>query len=144
MTASSQTERPAPAIDRIHHVGLAVADLDGAVSHYTEALAGSLVRHGRIEPEVMHFALVRPGASEVELMHSAHPESPVGRFLAQRGPGVHHVAYQVEDLEVAVRSHCEAGCDLAGAIRPGVHGGRVAFLHPRSMGGVLTELVERA
>jgi methylmalonyl-CoA/ethylmalonyl-CoA epimerase len=86
---------------------------------------------------------VRIGEAELELMHSADPESAVGRFLGRRGPGVHHVAYEVGDLDAELERLRERGYEIVGDVRTGVHGTRVAFVHPRSMGGVLTELVER-
>ncbi|MGH7777539.1 MAG: VOC family protein [Candidatus Dormibacterales bacterium] len=129
-------------IGPLHHVGVAVADMEEALRLYREDLGGELVGRGRMEDEQMDFALVSLRGSEVELMHSPVPESPLGRFLARRGPGLHHVAFQVEDLEGAVRGLVAAGREPAGGVRAGVHGRRVAFFHPRSMGGVLTELVE--
>ncbi|MGH7904252.1 MAG: VOC family protein [Candidatus Dormibacteraceae bacterium] len=129
-------------IRRIHHVGLAVADLEGAIALYGGGFGAQMVRRGHSDAEAMDFALMRIGASELELMHSADQGSAVSRFLARRGPGVHHLAYQVSDLPGAVEEMADRGHRLVGGIRAGVHGNRVAFLHPSSMGGVLTELVE--
>lgn len=128
---------------RLHHVGLAVADLGAAVELYRTALGADLERQGRSETEDMEYALMRTGDSELELMHSSDPESPVGKFLAKRGPGVHHLAFEVDDLGAELDRLRAAGCEIVGDVRTGVHGTRVAFVHPRSLGGVLTELVER-
>ena len=124
-------------------MGLAVEDLGAAVDLYRITLRGVLEREGRSETEDMTYALVRVGDSELELMHSADPDSPIGKFLAKRGAGVHHVAYEVADLDGELKRLRAAGCEIVGDVRTGIHGTRVAFLHPRSMGGVLTELVER-
>lgn len=126
---------------RLHHLGLAVADLDAAIGLYRDALGADLERRG--EREDMSFALLKAGGSELELMTSPDPESAVGKFLARRGPGVHHVAYEVDDLDGQLARLRAQGRELAGEVRTGVHGTRVAFVHPKSMAGVLTELVER-
>jgi len=126
---------------RFHHVGIAVADLDAAIAVFGGALGAELERRGE-QPD-MDFALLRSGGTELELLHSADPESPVGKFLERRGPGVHHVAYEIDDLDAELSRLRDGGYELAGDVRTGVHGTRVAFIHPRAMGGVLTELVER-
>lgn len=123
-------------------MGLAVEDLAAAVELYRSTLGGRLEHEGRSETEDMVYALVRVGESELELMHSGDPESPVGKFIARRGAGVHHVAYEVDELDSELERLRAAGCEIVGDVRTGVHGTRVAFIHPRSMGGVLTELVE--
>ncbi len=126
---------------RIHHVGVAVDDLDAAVTLY-EGLGAELDRKGRQDRQSMDYALMRVGDSEIELLWSADAESAVGKFLARRGPGVHHVAYAVSDVEAAVAELALAGYEMAGSVGIGVHGVPVAFIHPRGMGGVLTELVQ--
>src|SRR5207244_12971563 len=88
-------------------------------------------------------AVMPTGSGEVELMQATCEDSPVGKIVAKRGPGVHHVAYAVADIELALKQAQDAGVELIDAApRPGMHGGRIAFLHPKSVGGVLTELVE--
>ena len=126
---------------RFHHVGLAVADLDLAIALYRDTLDAELGPRG--ERPDMAYALLHAGGTELELMHSADGESAVGKFLERRGPGVHHLAYEVDDLDGELARLAAAGCEIVGDVRTGVHGTRVAFLHPKSMGGVLTELVER-
>jgi methylmalonyl-CoA/ethylmalonyl-CoA epimerase len=128
---------------RLHHIGIAVEDMTAAIGLYHSALGGQLERRGRSETEDMEFALVSVGGSELELMHSADAGTTVGKFLAKWGPGVHHVAYEVADLDAEVARLRAAGCEIVGGVRTGVHGTRITFVHPKSMGGVLTELVER-
>jgi methylmalonyl-CoA/ethylmalonyl-CoA epimerase len=127
---------------KLHHIGIAVEDLTEAIGIYHGTLGGQLWRRGRSDSEDMEYALLEVGGTEFELMHSALYESPVARFLAKRGPGVHHLAFEVEDLETEIERLRVAGCEIVGDVRTGVHGTRVAFVHPKSMGGVLTELVE--
>ena len=126
---------------KLHHLGLAVDDLAAAIGLYEKTLGADL--EGRGETAVMSYGLLRLEGAALELMHSGDPESAVGKFLARRGPGVHHVAFEVGDLDAELERLRALGCEMAGDVRHGVHGTRVAFIHPRSMGGVLTELVER-
>jgi methylmalonyl-CoA/ethylmalonyl-CoA epimerase len=129
--------------DRIHHIGVAVADLDESIRLYRNALGAELVQRAASEAEGLDAALLRVGDSEIELMSALRGDSPVGKFLAKRGPGLHHVAYGVTDIEVALTAARAAGLELIDAEpRIGLHGRRIAFVHPKSMGGVLTELVE--
>jgi methylmalonyl-CoA/ethylmalonyl-CoA epimerase len=127
----------------LHHVGVAVSDLDASIDLYTKAFGGELVHRATNEREGLEAAFIRTGSGEVELMSAIRDDSPVGKFLAKRGPGLHHVAYAVDDIESALRQAKAAGVELIDAEpRAGMHGGRIAFLHPKSVGGVLTELVE--
>jgi len=127
----------------IHHVGVAVTDLDESIELYRRVFGGELLHRATNEREGLEAAFIRTGSGEVELMHATRADSPVGKFVAKRGPGLHHVAYAVEDIERALKQAREAGAELIDAEpRPGMHGGRIAFLHPKSVGGVLTELVE--
>jgi methylmalonyl-CoA epimerase len=129
---------------RIHHVGVAVADLDASIRLYEGALGAELVHRATNEMEGLEAALMRVGDGEVELMSALRDDSPVGKFMAKRGPGFHHVAYEVSDIEGALAEARAAGVELIDVEpRMGMHGRRIAFLHPKSMGGVLTELVER-
>jgi methylmalonyl-CoA/ethylmalonyl-CoA epimerase len=128
-------------LDRIHHVGVAVLDLDESIRIYQEAFGAELVNRMVNEKEGLEAAFVRTG--DVELMRATRMDSPVGKFIAKRGPGLHHVAYAVADIETALAGARAAGLELIDAEpRPGMHGRRIAFVHPKSMGGVLTELVE--
>jgi methylmalonyl-CoA/ethylmalonyl-CoA epimerase len=128
---------------RIHHVGLAVADLDESIRLYTTAFGAELVDRQRNEKEGLEAAFLRVGDAELELMAPLRGDSPVGKFVAKRGPGMHHVAFGVPDIARAIEEAKAAGLELIDAVpRMGMHGSRIVFVHPRSVGGVLTELVE--
>lgn len=130
-------------LTRIHHVGIAVADLDESIESYRAALGAELVHRAVNEKEGLEAAFLRTGEGEVELMTATRPESPVGKFLAKRGPGLHHVAYGVSDIAAALADARAAGLELIDSEpRMGMHGTLIAFVHPKSMGGVLTELVQ--
>ena len=130
-------------LTRIHHVGVAVADLDESIRLYRGALGAELVYRQVNEKEGLEAAFLRTGAGEVELMSATRPDSPVGKFLAKRGPGLHHVAYGVTDIGEALAEARAAGCELIDAEpRMGMHGSLIAFVHPKSLGGVLTEFVQ--
>lgn len=129
----------------IHHVGIAVHDLDAAVADHEERTGARLhVRRALPEQGVEAAALVLPAGGEVELLTPLPPgEGPVGRFLERRGEGIHHVAYAVPDIQAALERCRQQGLRLVDETpRPGLHGSPVAFLHPAGMYGVLTELVE--
>ena len=127
----------------IHHIGIAVADLDESIALYRSALGAELVHRARSDKDGIEAAFMRTGEGEVELMSATTPDSPVGKFLAKRGPGLHHVAYGVADIVSALNDARTAGLELIDTEpRPGMHGSLIAFLHPKSMGGVLTELVQ--
>jgi methylmalonyl-CoA/ethylmalonyl-CoA epimerase len=131
------------AATRIHHIGVAVADLAESISLYRTSLGAELVHRSASETEGLEAALLRVGDGEIELMSALREDSPVGKFLAKRGPGLHHVAYGVTDIEAALANARDAGLGLIDAEpRIGLHGRRIAFVHPKSMGGVLTEFVE--
>jgi methylmalonyl-CoA/ethylmalonyl-CoA epimerase len=130
-------------LDRIHHVGVAVTDMEEAIRLYTSTFGAELVQRTASESEGLEAAFLKTGDGEVELLSPTRDESPVGKFLARRGPGLHHVAYAVTDIDSALDAARAAGLELIDAQpRVGLHGSRIAFLHPRTMGGVLTELVE--
>ncbi|MDQ2923650.1 MAG: methylmalonyl-CoA epimerase [Candidatus Dormibacteraeota bacterium] len=128
---------------KIHHIGVAVNDLNDAIRLYRTAFGAELVHRARNEKEGLEAAFLRVGDGEVELMSPLRDDSPVGKFIAKRGPGFHHVAYGVSDIEGALAEARAAGLELIdNEPRMGMHGTRIAFLHPKSVGGVLTELVE--
>lgn len=127
----------------VHHVGVAVADLDDSIELYVRMLGAELMHRAASESEGLEAALLRIGGAEIELMAALRDDSPVGKFVAKRGPGLHHVAYGVVDLDAALAEARAAGLELIDSQpRIGLNGRRIAFVHPRSMGGVLTELVE--
>jgi methylmalonyl-CoA/ethylmalonyl-CoA epimerase len=133
----------ATALVRVHHVGVAVADLDESIGLYRGTFGAELVHRASNEKEGLEAAFLRIGDGEIELMSALREDSPVGRFLAKRGPGLHHIAYGVADLDGALAGARAAGLELIDPEpRMGMHGTRIAFVHPKSVGGVLTELVE--
>src|SRR5919198_4035346 len=126
----------------IHHLGVAVEDLDAALSTY-ERLFGAEVEHrATVTDQGVEAASLRVGDGRVELLAPLGADTPVGRFLASRGPGMHHVAYEVGDIRAALRTLADAGAELIDAEpRPGLFGLQVAFVHPDSVHGVLAEVV---
>ncbi|HEU5277543.1 MAG TPA: methylmalonyl-CoA epimerase [Gaiellaceae bacterium] len=126
----------------IHHLGVAVEDLDRAVETY-ERLFGAEVEHrATVEGQGVRAASLRVGEGRVELLEPLGEDTPVGRFLAKRGPGMHHVAYEVSDVQVALAELAGAGADLIDEQpREGLFGLEVAFVHPDSVHGVLSEVV---
>jgi methylmalonyl-CoA/ethylmalonyl-CoA epimerase len=130
---------------RIDHIGVAVADLDAAIDLHVSAYGMELVHRETVESQGVEAVLLDVGENHVELLAPLGEDTPVGRFLAKRGPGLHHVAYQVEDIDAALRSLRDAGLRMIDEQpRRGIRSSRVAFLHPDASGGVLTELVEPA
>jgi methylmalonyl-CoA/ethylmalonyl-CoA epimerase len=129
----------------IDHVGVAVEDLDEAVALYSERLAMPLQHRETVEEQGVEAVLLGVGESHVELLRPLGPETAVGRFLERNGPGLHHVAYGTDDIDSALEEVRAAGLRLIDERpRTGIRNSRVAFVHPKSTGGVLTELVEAA
>jgi len=132
-------------LTRVDHVGVAVEDLDRALATYEADLALKLVHRETVAEQGVEAVLLDVGDSHVELLRPLGPDTPVGRFLAKGGPGLHHVAYQVADIEATLRRLQGAGMRLIDqAPREGIRSSRVAFLHPAATGAVLTELVQPA
>ncbi len=132
-------------LELIDHIGVAVEDLEAAISLYEEAFAMPLAHRETVEQQGVEAVLLDVGACHVELLRPLGPETAVGKFLAKRGPGLHHVAYRVADIDAALRRLRDQGIELIDSEpRVGIRSSRVAFLHPRATGGVLTELVEPA
>jgi len=130
---------------RIDHVGVAVEDLDAAVTLYAERLGMPVEHRETVEEQGVEAVLLGVGESHVELLSPLAAESPVGRFLDRNGPGLHHVAYGTDDIQSALEAARAAGLrPLDEEPRTGMRNSRVAFLDPKSTGGVLTELVEAA
>jgi methylmalonyl-CoA/ethylmalonyl-CoA epimerase len=128
---------------RIDHIGVAVEDLDEAVALYGERLGMSVQHRETVEEQGVEAVLLGVGDSHVELLRPLGPDTAVGKFLARSGPGLHHVAYGTDDIDSALSFVRDAGLRLIDERpRTGIRGSRVAFLHPKSTGGVLTELVE--
>ena len=130
---------------RVDHIGVAVEDLDAALALYERDYAMELVHREVVDEQGVEAVLLDVGENHVELLRPLGEDTPVGKFLAKRGPGLHHVAYQVPDIEATLAALREAGLRLIDEQpRTGIRNSRVAFLHPASSGGVLTEIVQPA
>ena len=130
---------------RIDHVGIAVADLDAAIALHQETYGMAVAHRETVAAQGVEAVLLDVGENHVELLRPLADDTPVGRFLAKQGPGLHHVAYQVADIEAALDRLRARGVRLIDETpRTGIRGSRVAFLHPEASGGVLTELVQPA
>ena len=130
---------------RIDHIGVAVDDLDEAIALYEQRLGMPVQHREMVEEQGVEAVLLGVGQSHVELLRPLGPDTAVGRFLERSGPGLHHVAYGTDDIQSALDDVRSAGLQLIDEQpRVGIRGSRVAFLHPKSTGGVLTELVEAA
>jgi methylmalonyl-CoA/ethylmalonyl-CoA epimerase len=126
----------------IHHLGVAVEDLDEAVTTYERVFGARVEHRERVPEQGVEAASLRVGDGRVELLASLGEETPVGKFLAKRGPGMHHVAYEVPDVKSAIDELAEQGVELVDEEpRQGLFGLQVAFLHPDAAHGVLAELV---
>jgi methylmalonyl-CoA epimerase len=128
---------------RIDHIGVAVEDLDAAIALHQETYGMALVHRETVTEQGVEAVLLDVGENHVELLRPLSEDTPVGRFLAKRGPGLHHVAYQVGDIEAALARLREQGVRLIDETpRVGIRNSSVAFLHPSASGGVLTEIVQ--
>jgi methylmalonyl-CoA epimerase len=132
-------------LSTIDHIGIAVENIDAALAVYHEALGMPLVHRETVTEQGVDAALLDVGDGHIELLQPLGPETPVGKFLARRGPGIHHVAYRVDNVEETLGRLADAGLRVIDERpRNGIRGSRVAFLHPGSTGGVLTEIVQPA
>ncbi len=130
---------------RIDHIGVAVEEIDAALPLWQEHFGMPIVHREIVPEQGVEAVLLDVGENHVELLAPLSPDTPVGRFLAKRGPGLHHVAYQVADIDEALAACRAAGLRLIDEQpRVGIRSSRVAFLHPGASGGVLTELVQPA
>jgi methylmalonyl-CoA/ethylmalonyl-CoA epimerase len=128
----------------IHHLGVAVDDLDEALDTYTRLFGAELEHRETVADQGVEAASLRVGEGRVELLFALGPETPVGKFLAKRGPGMHHVAFEVDDVGAELDRLAAGGAQLIDERpRRGLFGLEVAFVHPDSTGGVLAELVSR-
>ena len=128
---------------RVDHIGVAVEDLDAAIALHEEAYGMAVAHREVVEEQGVEAVLLDVGENHVELLRPLDGDSPVGRFLSKRGPGLHHVAYQVADVQATLDTLRDRGLRLIDETpRTGIRGSRVAFLHPESSGGVLTEIVQ--
>jgi len=128
---------------RIDHVGVAVEQIEPALALYRDGFQLEVSHREVVEEQGVEAVLVDVGENHVELLAPLAADTPVGKFLARQGPGLHHVAYQVADIEATLAALVEAGIELIDQQpRAGIRGSRVAFMHPRATGGVLTEIVQ--
>jgi methylmalonyl-CoA/ethylmalonyl-CoA epimerase len=130
---------------RIDHIGVAVEDIDAALVIYEEQFEMAITHRETVEAQGVEAVLLEVGEGHVELLRPLGPDTPVGKFLDRKGKGLHHVAYAVEDIDATLERVAALGFELIDSEpRPGIGDTRVAFIHPRSLGGVLTEIVEPA
>jgi len=132
-------------LNRIDHIGVAVAELEPALELYRDRLQLPVVHREVVSEQGVEAVLLDVGENHVELLAPLGSETPVGRFLAKHGPGLHHVAYQVDDIDATLLELERAGLELIDTQpRAGIRGSRVAFMHPRGTDSVLTEIVQPA
>jgi methylmalonyl-CoA epimerase len=130
---------------RIDHIGVAVEDIDAAIVLYRDSFGMKLAHRETVESQGVEAVLLDVGDGHVELLAALGADTPVGKYLAKNGAGLHHVAYAVDDIDGTLERLATAGLQLIDSEpRVGIRDSRVAFLHPRSTGGVLTEIVEPA
>jgi methylmalonyl-CoA/ethylmalonyl-CoA epimerase len=132
-------------LDRIDHVGIAVSDLEEAIDLYGRVLGMPVAHRETVESQGVEAVLLDIGDGHVELLRPLAADTPVGRFVERRGDGLHHVAYAVSDIDATLAGLAERGVELIDSEpRPGIRHSLVAFVHPRSTGSVLTEIVQPA
>jgi methylmalonyl-CoA/ethylmalonyl-CoA epimerase len=130
---------------RNDHIGVAVEEIEPALELYRDSFDLAVAHREVVEEQGVEAVLLDVGENHVELLAPLGPDTPVGKFLAAKGPGLHHVAYQVEDIEATLQALKQAGLQLIDQQpRTGIRGSRVAFMHPRASVGVLTEIVQPA
>jgi methylmalonyl-CoA epimerase len=130
---------------RIDHIGVAVEQIEPALALYRDSFELEVAHREVVEEQGVEAVLLDVGENHVELLAPLGPDTPVGKFLARQGPGLHHVAYQVSDIDATLKALREAGLELIDQhARTGIRGSRVAFMHPRASIGVLTEIVQPA
>jgi methylmalonyl-CoA/ethylmalonyl-CoA epimerase len=130
-------------LTKINHIGIAVKSLDESLTFYGDNLGMLLLGLEEVADQKVKVAMLQIGESKIELLEPTSDESPVAKFIAKNGPGIHHLAYEVEDIETAIAALLAEGVRMIDETpRSGVHGTRIAFVHPRSSGGVLTELCQ--
>ena len=130
---------------RIDHIGVAVEDLDAAIKLYERGFEMELGHRETVESQGVEAVLLDVGEGHVELLAPLGPDTPVGKFIAKKGPGIHHVAYSVDDIDATLEQAKAAGMRMIDeTARVGIRGSRVAFVHPAATGSVLTEIVEPA
>jgi methylmalonyl-CoA/ethylmalonyl-CoA epimerase len=130
---------------RIDHIGVAVEEIEPALELYRDSFDLDVAHREIVQEQGVEAVLLDVGENHVELLAPLAPDTPVGKFLAKQGPGLHHVAYQVLDIDATLQALRQAGLQLIDEQpRTGIRGSRVAFMHPRASLGVLTEIVQPA
>ncbi|MHB8058912.1 MAG: methylmalonyl-CoA epimerase [Desulfuromonadaceae bacterium] len=130
-------------LTKINHIGIAVNSLDDSVPFYRDNLGMALVGIEEVAEQKVRVAMLQVGESLIELLEPTAPDSPVALFIAKNGVGIHHIAYEVDDVEAAIARLLADGARMIDEKpRQGAHGTRIAFIHPKSSGGVLTELCQ--
>lgn len=132
-------------LKKIDHIGIAVASLEEIIPFYRDHLGMTYKGTEEVAEQKVRVAFLQVGESKIELLEPTSDDSPVARFLEKNGSGIHHIAYQVDDIEAAIKKLETDGARMIDRLpRSGAHGARIAFLHPKSSGGVLTELCQSA
>ncbi|MGB4598878.1 MAG: methylmalonyl-CoA epimerase [Trichlorobacter sp.] len=130
-------------LHNINHIGIAVQSLDASIAFYRDSLSMPFKGVEEIAEQKVKVAMLQVGESKIELLEPTSPDSPIAKFLEKNGPGIHHVAYEVKDIEAAIAQMIASGARMIDEQpRNGAHGTRIAFVHPKSSGGVLTELCQ--
>ncbi len=130
-------------LQKINHIGIAVQSLDATLPFYREALGMVFKGEEEVAEQMVKVAMLQVGESKIELLEPTDPASPIAKFLEKNGPGIHHIAYEVEDIEAAITHMLAQGARMIDTLpRNGAHGTRIAFVHPKSSNGVLTELCQ--
>jgi methylmalonyl-CoA/ethylmalonyl-CoA epimerase len=130
---------------KVDHIGIAVSDLDAAVETFELLFGAGPDSIEEVPDQKVRTAFFRAGETHIELLHPTAADSPISNFLAKRGPGIHHICFEVADIEAALAAYRSQGVRLIDEEpRLGAHGKRIAFLHPKSTGGILLELCEAA
>jgi methylmalonyl-CoA/ethylmalonyl-CoA epimerase len=128
-------------LSKINHIGIAVQSIEEAIPFYRDSLGMIFKGTEEVPSQKVKVAFLAIGESKIELLEPTSPESPVAKFLEKNGPGVHHVAYSVPDIEEAIAQLIASGTRMIDTVpRVGAHGARIAFIHPKSSAGVLTEI----
>jgi len=130
-------------LQKINHIGIAVQSLDATLPFYQNALDMAFTGTEEVAEQKVRVAMLQVGESKIELLEPTSPDSPIAKFLEKNGPGIHHIAYEVDDIEAAIAHMKEQGARMIDEVpRNGAHGTRIAFVHPKSSNGVLTELCQ--
>jgi len=130
-------------LQKINHIGIAVQSLEATLPFYRDSLCMSFHGIEEVTDQKVKVAMLGIGESKIELLEPTSPDSPIAKFMDKNGPGIHHIAYEVDDIEAAIARMLQQGARMIDEVpRNGAHGTRIAFVHPKSSNGVLTELCQ--